>query len=167
MQNESLLDTLIVGVDPDLSGAVVLLRGGRYVTHFRIPTREHNKRNFCLKSRVDCFEIQRRLGALLSLHEQQPEVFMEWAPVIMQGKSAQVSSQHRTIGDIEAVFACHGLDVSFVEARDWKKAYGLLGKKKHEVIPVANQLCGTSVRLKKDVAVAEAAMIARYGHKYT
>jgi len=154
-----------LGIDPDLSGAVVLLRDGMYVSHIRVPTREHNRKTGILKRRVDCFMLDEQLGCLIG-GIAECRAFMEWAPVVMENRGFQVASQHRTIGDIEAVLACHGIDAEFVTAREWQKSYNLIGRPKNDVIPVANQLCGTIVKLKKDVSVAETAMIGRYGFKY-
>lgn len=154
---------IILGGDIDLDGALVKIDySGRYLDHIRFPTREHNVPNGVLKRRIDCmamiWTLEKFLGSCVDV-----TAFLEWPSQISANGMLRVSSQHRTVGDIEAALGSQGIDPFFVPVMDWKRNFGLVKKPKADAIPIANRLCGTSIKLKKDVPIAEAALIARYG----
>lgn len=153
---------IILGGDLDLDGAIVKLdESGRYLDHMRFPTCEHNAVGV-LKRRIDCPAMIWTLEKFLGRYDETT-AFVEWPGHIMSNGMMRISSQHRTLGNIEAALGSQGIKPMFVTVRDWKRNFGLIGKIKREAIPIANKLCGMDVKLVKDVSVAEAALIARYG----
>ena len=149
--------TYFIGVDPGVSGAVVVL-SQRFVPieWIRMPTLKEGK-----SSRVDCATLARFLedfetgkACVESVHSMPG-----------QGVSSSFSFGHAA-GSVMGVLAAMHIPVRLVTPQAWKKSVGLIGTDKDAARSMAINLWPSWSDLAKKgqgQAYADAALIARYG----
>lgn len=164
----------VMGVDPGLSGGIVAVSmcGRRILCAYPMPTRPHPGRGR-IKRRINgaaLFEIFAR-SEILHVFVEDPGVVMGGSkpdkPAITSPLS--IAALHATLGAIEAALSTHGIHHSRVYPAQWKKPFGLRGKRgKRPSVEVAAALWPQLENLRvMDNGQAEAALIARFGLQYT
>ena len=167
----------LVGVDPDVNGALIVLSGPTAgvvelpLFSFDCPTKptQVNRRT---RNRHDIDEMSSSARAL-----QLPRgtvAYLEQGGARPDFAAQRSYKQGEGVGYWHGVLASAGLDVRLVEPRRWKNALGLTSKNKDASREMARELCRElwpllphlqdRFRLKKHHGRAEAFLIAAYGH---
>lgn len=164
--------TLIIGIDPGLTGALATLAGGR-VTTWRLPT---------VSIRVDG-KARRELN-ILALREHIESLAMAGDALVIIEKVGGIKGQGaassfifgETVGMIRCVCEVSGLTPVRVHPIAWKARLGVTALKRREKIDgkeasrrVASALWPADAhqwRRKGDDGCAEAALLAEYGRRF-
>jgi hypothetical protein len=119
---------LILAVDPGLSGAVAFL-GDHWCKVLDVPT-VPLEGDGGISRRVHGPALQQLVMENIPEGEEEVHAVMELLSPGGQNNRVQTSiSQGRTVGTIECLLECLGLEVHRVYAQTWKRIYGLVGKK--------------------------------------
>jgi hypothetical protein len=119
---------LILAVDPGLSGAVAFL-GDDWCKVLDVPT-VPLEGDGGISRRVHGPALQQLVMENIPEGEEEVHAVMELLSPGGQNNRVQTSiSQGRTVGTIECLLECLGLEVHRVYAQTWKRIYGLVGKK--------------------------------------
>jgi hypothetical protein len=119
---------LILAVDPGLSGAVAFL-GDDWCKVLDVPT-VPLEGDGGISRRVHGPALQQLVMQNIPEGEEEVHAVMELLSPGGQNNRVQTSiSQGRTVGTIECLLECLGLEVHRVYAQTWKRFYGLTGKK--------------------------------------
>lgn len=146
---------IIIGIDPGISGAVaVLTSDGTLIAHTAMPIYQPGK-----AKRVN----PAALTAFLQPYTHAHAVLEQVGAMPGQGVSSMFSFGH-SAGVIEGVLAALGISYELVTPQKWKKCYQLNGKPKDASRALAQRLYPDApLSRKKDHALADAILIARYG----
>ena len=146
----------VLGIDPGLSGAYVLLDNGTPVIWERMPTYMVGKNN-----RINTAA----LASLFKFLDADKAVIEQVGAMPGQGVTSMFTFGH-AVGSVMGVLGALEIPVSSVTPQSWKKAAGVNGKDKDEARSKALQLWPQWRELDKKgagQAFADAALIARYG----
>lgn len=160
----------IVGIDPGVTGALVALSADRSLVDLdlAIPMPVLTDRNG--KSLVDAAAVLRFL-----LEAAPSHIYLEQVHAMpARGKGGESRTMGATsafnfgrgFGTLEAVAACAQIPVTLVPPQRWKRAAGLIGTDKDFARTAALRLfpaAGDLLKRKKDIGLADAMLIARYG----
>lgn len=156
---------IVLGIDGGLTGAMAIL-GEKSAHVLDLPTVDLPG-NGTVRRRVH----GPALAALVRQHCPAGEPILAVVEDLSVGgrdSSAQtVGSQYRTRGTIECCLEMLGLEPHAVNARTWKRFFGLRSDK-GEGLQLARQLypeCGERLRLVADHNRGEALLIARWGKR--
>lgn len=117
-------ETMVIGVDGGLTGAMALLHGNEAHV-FDLPTRPLIGGGHITK-RIDGRVLRQLLRDNVPANTPVVFVIEQLATGGMdRGQAATVNSQHRTRGTIEGIVECLNLEVQEVSPARWKKFYGL------------------------------------------
>jgi len=148
------IDMVVLGIDPGLSGALVVLDNGVPIEWTRMPTHMVGKSN-----RVN--------GAALSRFINQLNI--EWSVIEdvhampKQGVTSMFTFGH-ACGTVMGVLSALQIPVSRITPQEWKKRAGLIGKDKDAARSMALQIWphwGVLDKKGEGQAMADAALIAR------
>lgn len=147
---------MIIGIDPGISGAIVLLDSGVPVEWELMPTLKTGK-----SSRVNGSALARicDLGSLEHVYVEAVHSMPK------QGVASSFNFGH-SCGTVEGVLQALGLAYTLVTPQAWKKRAGLIGQDKDAARSRAIQLWPQWRDLDakgKGQAFADAALIALYG----
>jgi len=149
----------LIGIDPGVSGAVVILQSRECpapIEWMRTPTLKVGK-----SSRVDCAALTRFL-----LNYDDGEAFVEQVHAMPgQGATSMFTFGHAA-GAVEGMLAAMAIPVTLVTPQRWKKSAGLIGADKDAARSRAIQLWprwGALGKKGEGQALADAALIARFG----
>lgn len=149
----------IIGIDPGLSGAIVLMRNGDPYEWLLMPTMKHGASN-----RVNGAAVRSALGSTTE-HISLLAVVEDVHAMPGQGVSSMYNFGH-ACGVVLGVLAAMEIPVKMVTPQLWKKRAGLIGKDKDAARTKAIQTWPGWVDLNtkaKGQAFADAALIARFG----
>jgi len=153
----------LIGIDPGLHGAIVVLKNGRPVCTRDMPTRPSR---IGKKTVIDGVA----LADILREHLDNAVAFLEHIvlrPVGATGGGmgiAAASSFGKGTGIIMGVMDALGLKYYELTPAHWKRAAGLLKQPKKASLAAAKKLWPTwNVRLMKHIDRADAALIAHFG----
>ncbi len=150
-----------IGIDPGVSGALVLLDGGALspVEWMRMPTITVGR-----AKRVDGAEIARWIHR--SLMSPDVHAYLELVGAMPgQGVTSMFAFGHAA-GSVCGVLAALQIPATYVTPQAWKRRAGLIGKDKDAARSRAIQLWPAWDALGKKgegQALADAALIARFG----
>lgn len=146
----------IIGIDPGISGAIVLLEANEPIEWAAMPAMTVGKAN-----RVNASALADFLAACKPDH-----VYVEQVGAMPgQGVSSMFNFGH-SCGTVMGVLGAVGIPHTMVTPQFWKKAAGLIGTDKDAARARAIQLWPKWRELDKKgagQALADAALIARYG----
>ena len=149
-----------VGIDPGISGAVVVLEDDHPIEWFRMPTMMVGKAN-----RVNAFDLATELSWIL-MDEKEVTVYIENVGAMPgQGVTSMFSFGH-SAGTVWGVAGALGHPVKFIAPGVWKKRAGLTGMDKDAARSAAilRWPSWKELALKgKGQAYADAALLAVYG----
>ena len=153
--------SVVVGIDPGLSGAVAFLPEPPWLPWVEdIPTVVHSKSGF-VKNAVDAMGLARMLEPYAMLG--QARVFLEHVNAFPGQGVGSMFSLGMTFGTIAGVVAALRMPLQFVGPAEWK-AHFKLTKDKDLARGLATRLYpDIDLSRKKDHNRAEALLIARYG----
>lgn len=149
----------LIGIDPGISGAIVILQSGAHPTPIewtRMPSLKVGK-----ASRVDCATLTRYLQEFDVGH-----AYVEHVHAMPGQGTASMFTFGHACGAIEGALAALMIPMTLVTPQAWKRRAGLLGKDKDAARSRAIQLWPRWADLGKKgegQALADAALIARFG----
>ena len=147
---------MILGIDPGLSGAIVLLDENQPVEWMRMPTLTVGK-----SKRVDAADLRDHLR-----HHTIDHAYVELVHAMPGNGSASMFSFGHACGAVEGLLAALHIPMTYVRPQAWKKAAGLIGADKDAARSRAIQLWPAWSALGKKgegQALADAALIATFG----
>ena len=157
------MSTYRIGIDPGVSGALVLLLDGTKtpLEWTRMPTMVVGTGR-----RVDCSEVARWIEKCLCGPADIAFAYLELVGAMPgQSPNSMFSFGHAT-GSIVGVLAAMQIPVTHVTPQAWKRRAGLIGKDKDAARSRAIQLWpawGALGKKGEGQALADAALIARFG----
>ena len=145
----------VLGVDPGLSGAFVILDGTDIAEHYVMPTKPYGK-----KRQVDCAAVTDWIE-----NKQIDVAFLEQVNGF-KGGSASLFNFGRAFGMAEAVIEAVRIPVHLVLPQVWKRHHGLLKTDKDAARQYIQQIYPETTifnSIGKGQAYADATLIALYG----
>jgi crossover junction endodeoxyribonuclease RuvC len=146
----------VLGIDPGLSGAAVVIENGQVVAVTDLPTVGDGT-----KRALDEHALHRWLGAHHADH-----AFIEQVSAMLGWGVGATFRFGMAYGAIRAVIALHGIPYTLVSPVKWKKFYSLTGQEKEASRQRALQLFPQGAAFfarKMDHQRADAALVANYG----
>ena len=146
-----------LGIDPGATGAIVLLEDGQPIEWAEMPVNKIGA-----TTRVNAAALTDFIASCCCTH-----VYVEAVHSMpKQGVASSFNFGHN-VGTVMGVLGAMGLPHTLVTPQAWKKAMGLIGTDKDAARARAIQLWPKWRDLDKKgkgQALADAALIARYGH---
>jgi len=146
----------VLGVDPGISGAIVLLEDGQPIEWAEMPVNKVGS-----TTRVNPAALADFIASCCSIH-----VYVESVHSMpKQGVASSFNFGH-SVGTVMGVLGAMGLPHTLVTPQYWKRAAGLIGTDKDAARSRAIQLWPKWRDLDKKgkgQALADAALIAKYG----
>lgn len=157
---------LIIGVDPGVGGAVVVLnQKGEYIDHLDMPSVKVGSKSRVNAAAIAAF-LRKSIDALPFHHVSLLHAFIEQVGAMpKQGVSSMFTFGH-ACGVVEGVIIGLGIPYTKVTPQAWKKSAGLIGSNKDAARSRAIQLYPGLRALDaviKGQAIADALLIARHG----
>lgn len=149
-------DNYLIGIDPGISGAVVVLKDGSMpvpVAWLRTPTMQEGK-----ASRVDCAQLARFLRPYIT-----GSVAIERVGAMPKQGVVSMFTFGHAAGAAQGVVCTMGIPMTLVTPQRWKSRAALIGKNKDAARSRAIQLWPTWAALGtkgEGQALADAALIA-------
>ena len=147
-----------IGIDPGLSGAIVILEDNFPIEWHRMPTMKTGSAN-----RVNAAA----LGDILFIYlEKDPVAYVELVSSMPGNGVASMFSFGHSAGVIQGVLGAYRMPVTMVTPGQWKKRAGLVGQDKDASRTKAIHMWPSWRELDKKgagQAYADAAFIALYG----
>jgi len=151
---------MILGIDPGLSGALVLLDKNEPIEWIHMPTYQVGKHN-----RVSCATLAAWLDDIFADHTITEAKIELVHAMPGQGVTSMFTFGH-AVGSVMGVLGALMIPVTQVPPRTWKAAAGLLGTDKDAARSRAIELWPKWRELDKKgkgQALADAALIGRFG----
>lgn len=136
----------ILGVDPGVRGALVVMRNGKRPRHWKMPMESRGKHGYDIA------------GIAKIIRKERPDL-------VVVEQVTRPASIVRCMGIFQAISITLDLPVCTVRPQVWKRHFGLSADK-NESIALACSMwpkLKKVVRRKSDDGIAEAALIAEYG----
>jgi len=149
---------VIVGIDPGMSGAVVVVSGQRLVEVYDMPVDEVNGRNCLSPARLSAMLSQVRDELTIDM------VIVEHVQGVQQSGATSAFAFGRGFGTIEGVVAALSLPMTLVRPQRWTKALGV-GRDKGAHRAAASRLWPLDAKLfarVKDDGRADAALLCEW-----
>jgi crossover junction endodeoxyribonuclease RuvC len=151
---------MLLGVDPGLGGAVVLLDAHqRPVAWSRMPTLVHGRST----KRIDAASL---MGFLRAYAADIRHAYVEDVHAMPGQGVSSMFAFGRACGAVDGVLAALGIPTTYVTPQRWKKAAGLIGTDKDAARSRAIQLWPQWRALSQKgegQALADAALVAAFG----
>ncbi|MDA8260240.1 MAG: crossover junction endodeoxyribonuclease [Betaproteobacteria bacterium] len=153
--------TVIIGLDPGVSGAVgVLTESGKFVDVFDMPTVLANKSSN--RQMVNAYELANLLRSQLTNAPADVVAITEGVNAMPEQGVSSVFAFGKSYGILLGVLAALGISTHIVSPAKWK-AYFALGREKDQSRELAQRMWPAApLGLKKHHNRAEALMLARY-----
>ena len=146
--------SIIIGVDPGLTGAISFFNDGGLVDVIDMPIMAMGKKN-----QLNPYALTKAL----SEYTIRKAVIEKVGAMPGQGV-ASMFNFGMGYGVIQGVCAGLGIPIQLVTPQKWKKNAGLIGKDKDNARTLAQQMYpDASLSRKKDIGRADAILIARFG----
>ncbi len=159
--SREVVTTFRIGVDPGLSGALVLIdHEKKFIEVFDVPTMASTKK----RNKVNCPEVAKIVERWRRKYEGSLTAYIEDVHAMPKQGTSSMFSFGRSFGNLEMALAYAMIPTVYVPATSWKKRAGLRGKEKDTARALAQQLFPTAdLARKKDIGRAEALLIAYFG----
>lgn len=150
---------ITVGIDPGLSGAVGVLRDGKFLAVESLPTVV--KGSGAVKLEINPAALSTWLRDNVPVGEGLAVALERVNAMPGQGVSS-VFSLGDSFGSIRATVAVMRLELTYVAPQTWKKRFNLTSDKETCRAYASRLFPEAPLRLKKDADKAEALLIARW-----
>lgn len=157
------MTTLVVGIDPGLSGALALIGPAGLLAVADMPVVAKGKGAGRVKNEVNPAALAQLLREWVNGHADEVLVVVERVSAMPGQGVAGVFSLGDTLGAIRGVVAARGYPVAWVTPHAWKKHYGLPADKELARARAVQLYPEADLTRKKDHGRAESILIARYG----
>jgi len=162
-------EKIVIGVDPGLKGAIVMISPGEAMSVFDMPvlTVKGKKK----KSKKHVYDIDEIIRILKPTKNKNVMVFLEKAQILPKGFTIKSNlGLARCEAIFETVLHFLGVEYQFVNPRVWQHFYDISGKKgntKEQSVKKAKELCPQILLETKRGRVldgrADAVLVANYG----
>lgn len=154
--------TYTIGVDPGLTGAIVVLEDKHVLAVWDMPTRDIKVKN-TQRKQIDGSKLY-----AITLALPKAPVWIENVHSMPRDSHVSAFKFGHTVGTITACLELAGLQLTYVAPQAWKTRMGL-GADKQAAMAHASFMFGGDKHwpLKKHHGRAEAAMIAAFGYYKT
>lgn len=162
------MTSLVVGIDPGLSGALALFNCAGLAAILDMPVMAKGKGSGKVKNEVNAAGLNALLKEWTNGHADDVLVVVERVSSMPGQGVASMMSLGDTVGCIRGVVAARGYPVHWVTPQTWKKYFGLVAGKDVDGKELARAKAiqaypDADLARKKDHNRAEAILIARYG----
>ena len=151
----------IFGIDPGVSGAICVLKGGKIVEIYEMPTMIDGKKN---KRQVNGAEVTNIFLRELS-NEDSAKVVVEHVTAMPGQGVTSMFNFGQSFGVLKGICAALKLPIYFVRPVKWKKHFNLIKTNKDasrtKVIEIFPYIA-SKVSRKKDLNKADSILIAKY-----
>ena len=151
----------IIGIDPGLSGAIVILENNKVLNIFEMPVMSEGKKN---KRQLNSAQLVKLLKDNISENEEVSVVVEQVNAMPGQGVTSMFNFG-QTFGAIKGVCAALGFPIFFVRPSKWKKHFELINSSKDSSRTKAIEMypsLSDNLAKKKDVNKSDAILIARF-----
>jgi len=152
---------IIFGIDPGVSGAICVLKEGKILEVYEMPTMIDGKKN---KRQVNGAEVTNIFLKDLD-NEDKAKVVVEHVTAMPGQGVTSMFNFGQSFGVIKGICSALSLPIYFVRPTKWKKHFNLIKTNKDasrtKVIEVYPEISSKLSR-KKDSNKADAILIARY-----
>lgn len=157
------MTSLVIGIDPGLSGALSLYGSTGLQAVVDMPTMARGKGAGRVKNEVNPAALNQLLREWVNGHSDDVLVVIERVASMPGQGVASMLSLGDTVGCIRGVVAARGYPVQWVTPQAWKKYYALPADKEYARARAIALHPDADLVRKKDHGRAEAILIARYG----
>ena len=151
----------IIGIDPGLNGAIVVMENNKVLSVFDMPVMSEGKKN---KRQLNSAQLTRIIKENTLINDDINVVVEQVNAMPGQGVTSMFNFG-QTFGAIKGVCAALELPIFFVRPAKWKKHFELINASKDssrtKVIEMYPTLSNVLAK-KKDVNKSDAILIARY-----
>tara|TARA_Y100001936_G_C16070215_1_gene670057 strand:- start:287 stop:784 length:498 start_codon:yes stop_codon:yes gene_type:complete len=151
----------IIGIDPGLNGAIVILENNKVLSVFDMPVMSEGKKN---KRQLNSAQLVRIIKENTLANDDINVVVEQVNAMPGQGVTSMFNFG-QTFGAIKGVCAALELPIFFVRPAKWKKHFELINASKDSSRTKAIEMYPTLSNVlakKKDVNKSDAILIARY-----
>jgi len=157
---------IIFGIDPGVSGAIAVLKNGRIVEVYEMPTMIDGKKN---KKQVNGAEVTNIINKE-SNNEKNIKIVIEHVTAMPGQGVTSMFNFGQSFGVIKGISAALRLPIHFVRPVKWKKYFNLINTNKDasrtkviEIFPYIS----SKISRKKDSNKADSILIAKYFEETT
>lgn len=166
-----------VGIDPGLSGAIVLLLENEIINHWPMPIYKYsvkakNKKKYKNRRSIDSQKLFNILNDIKKEYKNNIEVFIEkqqYAMGVSKGRKDSPMTAFTigvNYGKILSILDLFWKDnYTIIHPATWKSHAGLRGKRKEAAIDYCNAYFKNPNNFKINDAIADATLIAFFGVK--
>ena len=151
----------IIGIDPGLNGAIVIMENNKVLSVFDMPVMSEGKKN---KKQLNSAQLVNIFRENMNNEEETIVVVEQVNAMPGQGVTSMFNFG-QTFGAIKGVCAALNLPIFFVRPSKWKKYFELLNSSKDasrtKVIEMYPKLSNQLTK-KKDVNKSDAILIAKF-----
>ena len=152
---------ITIGIDPGISGAIVILKDKKVFKMFDMPVMAEGKKN---KRQINSAQLVNIIQESIEGYEEIAVVVEQVNAMPGQGVTSMFNFG-QTFGAIKGVCAALNLPIFFVRPSKWKKHFELINSSKDssrtKAIEMYPQLSNQLAK-KKDVNKSDAILIARF-----
>ena len=157
------MTSLVIGIDPGLSGALSMIGRDGLLAVADIPVMAKGKGAGKVKNEVNAAALNHLLREWANGSADDVMVVLERVASMPGQGVASMLSLGDTVGCIRGVVAARGYPVQWVTPQSWKKHYGLPADKELARARAIELYPEADLARKRDHGRAEAILIARYG----
>lgn len=157
------MTTLVVGIDPGLSGALSLIGQSGLIAVADMPLMAKGTGAGRVKNEVNAAALNQLLRGWIDGQADEVMCVLERVSSMPQQGVAGVFSLGDTVGCIRGVIAAHGYELQYVTPQRWKKYYGLSADKELARARAIQLYPGAELHLHKHHGRAEAILVAKWG----
>jgi len=153
---------IIIGIDPGVSGAICILKEGKIIEVYEMPTMIDGKKN---KRQVNGAEVTNILLKELNNNKDVAKVVVEHVTAMPGQGVTSMFNFGQSFGVLKGICAALKLPIYFVRPVKWKKYFNLIKTNKDasrtkviEIFPYIS----SKIPRKKDSNKADSILIAKY-----
>jgi crossover junction endodeoxyribonuclease RuvC len=158
------VNTIVIGIDPGLTGAIAVIGDGDFIAAFDMPRARRRAKG----EQVNAYELASVLRQIIQGEAYTMVAIEEVASRPGQGVSSMFKFGE-SAGVVRGVVAALGIPAFWVTPQEWKRDCGLIKSEKVQAISRAIELfpcAADSISRKRDIGRADALLIARWGYRH-
>lgn len=157
------MTTMVIGIDPGLSGGIAMLKESGLVATAEMPIAMKGAGTGKVKNEVNGAALNILLREWVAGQSDEVIVVVEQVSSMPEQGVASVMSLGDSRGCIRGVIAARGYPMHWVTPQRWKKHFGLQADKELARAKAIQLYPEAPLSRKRDHNVAEAILIARFG----
>ena len=154
---------LIIGIDPDIKGAICILKDGVVINVFDMPVMPVGKKN---KSQVNGSQIYNEILKVIENESKQDvKVVIEQVSAMPGQGVTSMFNFGQSYGVLKGIFSAMQIPMDFVSPVKWKKYFNLINTQKDSSRTKAIEFfpyISSKLSRKKDANKADAILIASF-----